>query len=172
MSLRGFVPDPHRKRRSIRLPTLAGDADCGTASQLARRESQSPGETRPKPCTPCVPPRCNRDAPAAANCTSTTPCSRLASLDPRVGVMLYRGASWSTNALLTRGNTAERRSYCLRERVSVKCKSCRRRGADRRAAPALETAIDLYNELGDVRHKATAMVPLGVIQAVSDPNGG
>ena len=38
--------------------------------------------------------------------------------------------------------------------------------------PALETAIDLYNELGDVRHKATAMVPLGLIQAVSDPNGG
>jgi predicted ATPase len=41
-----------------------------------------------------------------------------------------------------------------------------------RAAPALETAIDLYNELGDVRHKATALVPLGVIQAVWDPNGG
>jgi predicted ATPase len=41
-----------------------------------------------------------------------------------------------------------------------------------RAAPALETAIDLYNELGDVRHKATALVPLGVIQAVWDPNVG
>ena len=41
-----------------------------------------------------------------------------------------------------------------------------------RAAPALETAIDLYNEVGDVRHKATAMVPLGVIQAVWEPNGG
>jgi predicted ATPase len=41
-----------------------------------------------------------------------------------------------------------------------------------RAAPALATAIDLYNELGDVRHKATAMVPLGVIQALWDPNGG
>jgi tetratricopeptide (TPR) repeat protein len=45
-------------------------------------------------------------------------------------------------------------------------------GDYQRAAPALETAIDLYNELGDVRHKATALVPLGVIQAVWDPNGG
>jgi predicted ATPase len=45
-------------------------------------------------------------------------------------------------------------------------------GAYERAAPALETAIDLYNELGDVRHKATALVPLGVIRAVWDPNGG
>jgi predicted ATPase len=41
-----------------------------------------------------------------------------------------------------------------------------------RAAPALETAIELYSRLGDVRHMATAMVPLGVIQAVWDPNGG
>jgi predicted ATPase len=41
-----------------------------------------------------------------------------------------------------------------------------------RAAPALETAIELYAPLGDVRHKATALVPLGVIQAVWDPNGG
>jgi predicted ATPase len=41
-----------------------------------------------------------------------------------------------------------------------------------RAAPALETAIDLYKPLGDVRHVATALAPLGVIQAVWDPNGG
>ena len=41
-----------------------------------------------------------------------------------------------------------------------------------RAAPALETAIDLYSQLGDVRHVATALVPLGLIQAVGDPNGG
>ena len=41
-----------------------------------------------------------------------------------------------------------------------------------RAAPALETAIELYTQLGDVRHVATALVPLGVIQAVWDPNGG
>ena len=41
-----------------------------------------------------------------------------------------------------------------------------------RAAPALETAIELCAPLGDVRHKATALVPLGVIQAVWDPNGG
>jgi tetratricopeptide (TPR) repeat protein len=41
-----------------------------------------------------------------------------------------------------------------------------------RAAPALETAIELYSELGDARHVATASVPLGVIQAVWDPNGG
>jgi predicted ATPase len=45
-------------------------------------------------------------------------------------------------------------------------------GNYQRAAPALETAIDLYNQLGDVRHVATAQVPLGVIQAVWDPNGG
>jgi tetratricopeptide (TPR) repeat protein len=41
-----------------------------------------------------------------------------------------------------------------------------------RAAPALETAIDLYTQLGDVGHVATALVPLGVIRAVWDPNGG
>ena len=41
-----------------------------------------------------------------------------------------------------------------------------------RAAPALETAIALYNQLGDQRRVATALVPLGVIQAVRDPNGG
>ena len=41
-----------------------------------------------------------------------------------------------------------------------------------RAAPALETAIDLYSQLGDVRHVATALVPLGLIQAVGNPNGG
>ena len=41
-----------------------------------------------------------------------------------------------------------------------------------RAAPALETAIELYTQLGDVRHMATALVPLGVIRAVWDPNGG
>jgi predicted ATPase len=41
-----------------------------------------------------------------------------------------------------------------------------------RAAPALETAIDLYTQLGDVGHVATAMVPLGVIRAVWDANGG
>ncbi len=41
-----------------------------------------------------------------------------------------------------------------------------------RAAPALETAIDLYGQLGDRRHVATASVPLGVIHAVRDPNGG
>jgi tetratricopeptide (TPR) repeat protein len=41
-----------------------------------------------------------------------------------------------------------------------------------RARPALETAIDLYSQLGDVRHVATALVPLGLIQAVWDPNGG
>ena len=45
-------------------------------------------------------------------------------------------------------------------------------GDYQRAAPALKTAIELYTQLGDVRHKATAMVPLGVIQAVWDPNGG
>jgi predicted ATPase len=45
-------------------------------------------------------------------------------------------------------------------------------GDYQRAAPALKTAIDLYNELGDLRHVATARVPLGVIQAVWDPNGG
>jgi tetratricopeptide (TPR) repeat protein len=41
-----------------------------------------------------------------------------------------------------------------------------------RAVPALETAIDLYTQLGDVGHVATALVPLGVIRAVWDPNGG
>jgi tetratricopeptide (TPR) repeat protein len=41
-----------------------------------------------------------------------------------------------------------------------------------RAAPALTAAIDLYTELGDVRQVATASVPLGVIQAVEDANGG
>ena len=41
-----------------------------------------------------------------------------------------------------------------------------------RAAPALETAIALYTQLGDLRHVATAQVPLGVIRAVWDPNGG
>ena len=41
-----------------------------------------------------------------------------------------------------------------------------------RAAPALETAIELYTDLGDALHVATAWVPLGVIQAVWDPNGG
>ena len=40
------------------------------------------------------------------------------------------------------------------------------------AAPALETAIELYSQLGDVRHVATALVPLGLINAVWDPNGG
>ena len=41
-----------------------------------------------------------------------------------------------------------------------------------KAAPALAAAIDLYTELGDVRQVATASVPLGVIQAVGDTNGG
>jgi predicted ATPase len=41
-----------------------------------------------------------------------------------------------------------------------------------RAAPTLETAVELYTQLGDARHVATALVPLGVIQAVWDPNGG
>jgi tetratricopeptide (TPR) repeat protein len=41
-----------------------------------------------------------------------------------------------------------------------------------RAAPALETAIDLYTQLGDVQHAATASVPLGVINAVWDPSRG
>jgi predicted ATPase len=41
-----------------------------------------------------------------------------------------------------------------------------------RAAPALETAIDRYSQLGDVRHVATALVPLGLIRAVGDPKGG
>ena len=45
-------------------------------------------------------------------------------------------------------------------------------GNYQRAAPALETAIELYTQLGDVRHVATAQVPIGVIQAVWDPNGG
>jgi predicted ATPase len=41
-----------------------------------------------------------------------------------------------------------------------------------RAAPALETAVELYTQLGDVRHVATALVPLGVIRAVWDRDGG
>src|SRR5215211_3199973 len=41
-----------------------------------------------------------------------------------------------------------------------------------KAAPALETAIDLYSQLGDVRHVATALVPLGLIHALRDPKGG
>jgi predicted ATPase len=41
-----------------------------------------------------------------------------------------------------------------------------------RAAPALETAIDIYTQLGDVQHAATASVPLGVINAVWDPSRG
>jgi tetratricopeptide (TPR) repeat protein len=41
-----------------------------------------------------------------------------------------------------------------------------------RAAPALETAIDLYTQLGDTQHVATTLAPLGVIRAVRDPNGG
>jgi predicted ATPase len=41
-----------------------------------------------------------------------------------------------------------------------------------RAAPALETAIDLYGQLGDAQHVATALVPLGLIHAVWDPNAG
>ena len=41
-----------------------------------------------------------------------------------------------------------------------------------RAAPALETAIDRYSQLGDVRHVATALVPLGLIHALRDPKGG
>jgi tetratricopeptide (TPR) repeat protein len=41
-----------------------------------------------------------------------------------------------------------------------------------RAAPALETAIELYTRLGDVQRVATALVPLGVIRAVWNPNGG
>jgi tetratricopeptide (TPR) repeat protein len=38
--------------------------------------------------------------------------------------------------------------------------------------PALEAAIELYSQLGDIGHVATASVPLGVIQAVWGPNGG
>jgi hypothetical protein len=45
-------------------------------------------------------------------------------------------------------------------------------GDYKRAAPALEMAIELYTGLGDARHVATASVPLGVIQAVWDPSGG
>jgi predicted ATPase len=41
-----------------------------------------------------------------------------------------------------------------------------------RAAPALETAINLYSQLGDLRHVATALVPLGLIYAFRDPKGG
>ena len=46
------------------------------------------------------------------------------------------------------------------------------KGDYERAAPALETAIELYSQLGDIGHVATASVPLGVIQAVWAPNGG
>jgi predicted ATPase len=46
------------------------------------------------------------------------------------------------------------------------------RGDYERAAPALAMAIDLSSELGDVRLGATASVPLGVIRAVQDQNGG
>jgi tetratricopeptide (TPR) repeat protein len=46
------------------------------------------------------------------------------------------------------------------------------RGDYERAAPALATAIDLYTELGDVRLVATASVPLGVMRAVQEHNGG
>jgi tetratricopeptide (TPR) repeat protein len=41
-----------------------------------------------------------------------------------------------------------------------------------RAATALAGAIDFYTQLGDVRHVATASVPLGVIQATGGTNGG
>jgi predicted ATPase len=46
------------------------------------------------------------------------------------------------------------------------------RGDYERAVPALATAVDLYTELGDVRRLATAAVPLGVMRAVQEPNGG
>jgi hypothetical protein len=39
-------------------------------------------------------------------------------------------------------------------------------------APALATAIDLYTQLGDIRHPAMASGPLGVIRAVQETNGG
>ncbi len=45
-------------------------------------------------------------------------------------------------------------------------------GEYERATPALATAIDLYTQLGDAQHAATASVPLGVIQALGDPDGG
>ncbi len=51
---------------------MPGDADCGTHPQAARRESQSPGRLSLSRVTPCVPPRCNQGAPAAATCTSIT----------------------------------------------------------------------------------------------------
>jgi hypothetical protein len=45
MRLRGFVPDApwngDQSGQDLRMP---GDADCGTHSQVARRESQSPGD--------------------------------------------------------------------------------------------------------------------------------
>jgi tetratricopeptide (TPR) repeat protein len=46
------------------------------------------------------------------------------------------------------------------------------KGDYERAVPALEAAIELYSQLGDIGHVATASVPLGVIQAVWGPNGG
>jgi tetratricopeptide (TPR) repeat protein len=45
-------------------------------------------------------------------------------------------------------------------------------GEYERVTPALATAIDLYTQLGDAQHAATASVPLGVIQALGDPDGG
>ena len=42
MRLRGFVPDAHGDQSGQYLP-MPGDADCRTHSQVARRESQSPG---------------------------------------------------------------------------------------------------------------------------------
>ncbi|HEX5729490.1 ATP-binding protein, partial [Microbacterium sp.] len=41
-----------------------------------------------------------------------------------------------------------------------------------RSEPALETAIDLYTEIGDARGVATASVPLGLIRAVQQPDEG
>ncbi len=41
-----------------------------------------------------------------------------------------------------------------------------------RAAPALTAAIEAYTQMGDARQVATASVPLGVIQAVGNANGG
>jgi predicted ATPase len=41
-----------------------------------------------------------------------------------------------------------------------------------RASSSLATAMDLYAGLGDVRRAATASVPLGLIRAVGDLNGG
>jgi len=40
------------------------------------------------------------------------------------------------------------------------------------AGTALATAVDIYTELGDTRRVETASVPLGVIRAVRDPEGG